>query len=82
MTLEPLVLSIAGFIIITLLAAIGYFLTQLIQAINDMSETVQELKVIVNGQILESIKNIKETCKERHCKIDESIKDLYNKANE
>jgi len=63
-------LSISGFIIITLLSGIAYFLRQFAISVTDLKVTVEGLQIMLSVE-QEKIRNTKDT-------LESGIKDLYN----
>jgi len=63
-------LSISGFIIITLLSGIAYFLRQFAISVTDLKITVDDLRIMLSVE-QEKVKNTKDV-------LDSNIKDLYN----
>jgi len=69
-SLVDYLLSISGFIIITLLSGIAYFLRQFAISVTDLKSTVEDLRIMLSVE-QEKVKNTKDT-------LDSNIKDLYN----
>jgi len=69
-SLVDYLLSISGFIIITLLSGIAYFLRQFAISVTDLKSTVEDLRIMLSVE-QEKVKNTRDT-------LDSNIKDLYN----